>query len=42
MSTKQEAPTADADRGARYEAFKKALLWLTAILVAIFPFPWWS
>jgi hypothetical protein len=25
----------------RLNTLKRALLWLTAVLVAVFPFPWW-
>ena len=42
MDYKQETETGHRDGGRRSNAFKRALLWLTAILVAVFPFPWWS
>ena len=41
MSDKQETATGNGDRGRRFNGFKRALLWLVAILVAVFPFPWW-
>lgn len=41
MPHQQETATGNDDRGRRFSAFKRALLWLTAILVAVFPFPWW-
>jgi hypothetical protein len=42
MAYKQETDTDKGDRGRRSHAFKRALLWVTALLVAVFPFPWWS
>jgi hypothetical protein len=42
MAYKQETETGNRDHGRRFSALKRALLWLTAILVAVFPFPWWS
>jgi len=42
MANKQETETGNRDRGRRSNAVKRALLSLTAILVAVFPFPWWS
>ena len=42
MAYKQETETDKGDRGRRSHAFKRALLWVTALLVAVFPFPWWS
>jgi hypothetical protein len=40
MAYTQETDTGNGDRGRR--AFKRALLWVAALLVAVFPFPWWS
>ena len=42
MAHKQETDTDNGDRGRRSHALKRALLWVTALLVAAFPFPWWS
>ena len=42
MAYKQETDTGNGDRGRRSHAFKRALLWVTGLLVAVFPFPWWS
>ena len=40
--TSKKPTQANGDRGRRSHAFKRALLWVTALLVAVFPFPWWS
>jgi hypothetical protein len=42
MAYKQETATGNGDRGRRSHAFKRALLWVAALLFAVFPFPWWS
>jgi hypothetical protein len=36
MAYKQETDTGNGDRGRRSHAFKRALLWVTALLVAVF------
>jgi hypothetical protein len=41
MTTKEKTATRDGDRGRWANAGKRALLWLTAVGLAIFPFPWW-
>ena len=41
MAYKQDTESDNGHRGRRFRAIKRALLWLTAILVAVFPFPWW-
>ena len=42
MAYKQETKPGNGDRGRRSHAFKRALLWVAALLAAVFPFPWWS
>ena len=42
MAYKQETDTGNGARGRRSHAFKRALLWVAALLVAVFPLPWWS
>jgi hypothetical protein len=42
MAYKQETEASNGDRGRCSHAFNRALLWVTALLVAVFPFPWWS
>ena len=42
MAYKQETATVNGDCRRRSHAFKRALLWVAALLVAVFPFPWWS
>jgi hypothetical protein len=39
MPNKHATETGNGNRGRRLSAFKRMLLWLTAILVAVFPFP---
>ena len=41
MDRKHETQEGDGDSAQRRNAFKRALLSLTVILVAVFPFPWW-
>jgi hypothetical protein len=41
MSDKQEAAQGNGDGGRRFNPFFGGLLWLTVIVLAVFPFPWW-
>ena len=41
MYRKHEAAKGNGDRGQRHDAFKRVLLWLTAIVATFPPLPWW-
>jgi hypothetical protein len=42
MSHKQETATRNGDRERRISTLKRALLWLGAVGLAVFPLPWWG
>jgi hypothetical protein len=41
MSHKQEATQGNGDRGRRLNPFWRVLLWLSVIVLALAPYPWW-
>jgi hypothetical protein len=41
MSHKHETENREGEREQRRNAFERGLLWLTAIVAGLLPFPWW-
>jgi hypothetical protein len=41
MSHNQEAPQGNGDSARRINRFWRAVLWVTVVVLAVAPYPWW-